>query len=152
MAMTLPAELAGTLPRARHGEGRPRRLPGFQFEAQAPPADALPRMDVAIFVGFAAAGPLDTPVPIEDVAGFRSIFGPDAPLAWDEARGEPLYALLGPTVRAFFRNGGRRCWVIRVAREPRANFFPVPGLAQLRRWADGALRALGPAFAQARSE
>ena len=38
---------------------RVRRLPGFRFETQAPPLpEVLPRMDIAVFVGFAAAGPL----------------------------------------------------------------------------------------------
>src|SRR2546430_253667 len=37
-----------------------RRLPGFRFEAQNAPLDeALPRMDVALFVGFAASGAID---------------------------------------------------------------------------------------------
>ena len=37
----------------------------------------LPRMDVAAFVGFAAAGPLDVPVAVEDAARFRDVFGAD---------------------------------------------------------------------------
>ena len=44
-----------------------RRLPGFRFEAQPPPlAEVLPRMDVPVLVGFAAAGPLHVPVPVEE--------------------------------------------------------------------------------------
>ena len=40
------------------------RLPGIDFETVARSAgdDALPRMDVAVFVGFAAAGPVHRPV------------------------------------------------------------------------------------------
>jgi hypothetical protein len=34
-------------------------------------------------------------------------------------------------VRAFFANGGRRAWVIRVAEAPRSNRFPVPGLCRV---------------------
>ena len=46
-----------------------RRLPGFRFEAPpAAPAEVLPRMDIAVFVGFAASGPLHTPVKVEDEA------------------------------------------------------------------------------------
>jgi len=46
-----------------------RRLPGFRFDTQADvPADILPRMDIAAFVGFAGAGPLDLPVPVESTA------------------------------------------------------------------------------------
>lgn len=125
-----------------------RRLPGFRFEAQTPPLDeVLPRMDVAVFVGFAASGPLHLPVAVEDAAQFAALFGADAPLAWDARRGETVYAHLGPAVRAFFRNGGRRCWVVRVAGRTRPNFVYVPGLARLK--PDG---RLAPALARARSE
>ena len=94
-----------------------RRLPGIRVDV-APPAavQALPRMDVAVFVGFASTGPLHLPVPVESVDQYRAVFGPDAPLAWDEQRGERVRAHLGCAVRAFFANGGRRCWVLRVAR------------------------------------
>jgi hypothetical protein len=125
-----------------------RRLPGFRFEAQTPPLDeVLPRMDVAVFVGFAASGPLHLPVAVEDASQFAALFGTDAPLAWDARRGETLYARLGPAVRAFFRNGGRRCWVVRVAGRTRPNFIQVPGLARVK--PDG---RLAPALAPARSE
>jgi hypothetical protein len=131
-----------------------RRLPGFRFEAQAPQiTEALPRMDVAVFIGFAASGPLDTPVPVEDAAQFAAIFGEDAPLAWDKQRGEQLFAYLAPAVRAFFQNGGRRCWVVRVAGEQaRSNYFPIPTLAMAGFDASGKLERITPAFAQARSE
>jgi hypothetical protein len=125
----------------------PRRLAGFRFVAQ-PPAlpEKLPRMDIAVFVGFASAGPLDYPVVIEDPAQFRDIFGDDVPLAWDSRRSEAVHAHLAPTVRAFFRNGGRRCWVIRVAGEKaETDEFPIPGLAQV----DDA--AISPAFLRGRS-
>lgn len=111
-----------------------RRLPGIRFEAQAPPPeDVLARMDVAGFVGFAASGPLDVPVAVEDATQFADVFGANAPLAWNAARGEQLDAYLGPAVRAFFRNGGKRCWVVRVADGRRAarDLFPVSGLAQV---------------------
>jgi len=130
-----------------------RRLPGFRFEVQPPPlTDVLPRMDVAVFVGFAASGPLHTPVPVEDVAQFTAIFGDDVPLAWDQQRGEIVYAYLAPAVRAFFRNGGRRCWVVRVAGNARSNYFPIPGLAQVRLDDDRNIVEIRPAFARARSE
>ena len=115
-----------------------RRLPGFRFEAQPPPLDeVLPRMDVAAFVGFAASGPLHLPVAVEDVAQFNAVFGDDAPLVWDTRRGETVYSHLASAVKAFFRNGGRRCWVVRVAGRARANYFHVPGLARI--WPDGRL-------------
>lgn len=145
---------------------RTARLPGIRFEVQAPtPTEILPRMDIAVFVGFAASGPLHRPVVVEDVAHFESIFGADAPLAWDNTRGEMLYAYLAPAVRAFFRNGGRRCWIIRVARQTpstdasppaasvaQSNYFQVPGLMRAEFDAQGQLIRVSPAFAQARSE
>lgn len=95
---------------------RPPRLPtGVSFEAPAPPDGTLPRMDVVAFVGFAGRGPLDTPTPVTSAAEFAAVFGPDIALAWDAARGEPVTTHLGPAVRAYFRNGGRRCWVVRAA-------------------------------------
>ena len=95
----------------------PRRLPGIRIDVAPPPvAEALPRMDVAVFAGFASTGPLHVPVLITGVPHFAAVFGRDAPLVWDAERGERVYAHLGPSVRAFFANGGRRCWVIRVAR------------------------------------
>lgn len=125
-----------------------RRLPGIRFEAQPPAlAESLPRMDVAVFVGFAESGPLDTPVVVEDAAQFESVFGGEVALAWDRERGERVTAHLATTVRAFFRNGGRRCWVVRVAgRRARANLLPVPGLLRVR--ANG---GAAPAYACARS-
>lgn len=139
-----------------------RTLPGFRFETKAPPlAESLPRMDIAVFVGFAASGPLQTPVALESEAQFSALFGEDAPLAWDLERGEQIYAYLAPAVRSFFRNGGRRCWVIRVARRAgkdannlnraRYNYFPIPGLARVEFGKDGTT-VLSPGFARARSE
>jgi hypothetical protein len=136
-----------------------RRLPGIRFEVTAPPLpEELPRMDVAAFVGFAASGPLDVPVAVEDVAQFHAIFGVDAPIAWSAERGEVLYASLASAVRAFFRDGGERCWVVRVARRPndpggsqgaaRANLFGLPGVFAYRT----DTRELAPASAVARSE
>lgn len=124
-----------------------RRLPGLRFEARPPPvAEPLPRMDVAAFVGFAASGPLHRPVVVEDPARFHDLFGRDAPLAWDTVNGEVAQAHLPPAVRAFFRNGGVRCVVVRVAGAARANRFPVSGLLRCQG------TALAPAFARARSE
>lgn len=95
----------------------PRRLPGVRIEVAPPPAEqALPRMDVAVLVGFASTGPLHLPVAVESVGQFAAVFGADAPLAWDAVRGERVRAHLGAAVRAFFANGGTRCWVVRVTR------------------------------------
>lgn len=110
-----------------------RRLPGIRFEAQPPaPAIVLPRMDVAGFVGYASAGPLDVPVSVDDPAAFARIFGPDQPIAWDARHGETVHAALGPAVRSFFRNGGRRCFVVRVADVgARTTTFQLPGVVAL---------------------
>ncbi len=123
-----------------------RRLAGIRFVSQ-PPAlpEKLPRMDIAVFVGFAPAGPLHRPVVVEDPAHFATLFGDDMPLAWDVEKGVQTSASLAPAVRAFFRNGGRRCWVIRVAGPAETDLFPLPGLARL------AGPALQPGFAPARS-
>jgi hypothetical protein len=111
------------------------RRPGLRFEAQAPPSPVvLPRMDVACFVGYAAGGPFQVPVPVEDPEQYAAIFGDDVALAVEPGTGEPAYAQLGPAVRGFLREGGRRCWVVR-AGEPdaaEAPAFVVPGLWRLR--------------------
>jgi hypothetical protein len=107
-----------------------RPLPGIFFETRAKPlGDALPRMDIPVFVGFAASGPVHAPVAIEDVAQFAMIFGGDVELPSPRGASAPRYAHLAPCVRAFFRNGGRRCWVVRVAGAgAAANQFAIPGL------------------------
>jgi hypothetical protein len=111
---------------------RRRRLAGIAVDPILPRRDdVLPRMDVAIFAGFAASGPVNLPVAVEDVAEFTRIFGSDAPLAWDAERGSTVYAQLAPAVRAFFDNGGRRCWIIRLARNAHVNALRVPGVAAI---------------------
>jgi hypothetical protein len=138
-----------------------RRLPGFRFEAIAPAReDVLPRMDVALFVGFASTGPVGIPVAVESAEQFKTIFGEDLPLVWDATKSETVYAFLAPTVRSFFRNGGRRCWILRVARTKAGkknplnrasyNFFPLSGLTRIDFDEDG-LNELSPAFARARA-
>ncbi len=130
-----------------------RPLPSIRFEPRpARPADALPRMDVAVFVGFAASGPLHTPVAVDSPAQFQAIFGDDAPLAWNAERGETTSAQLGASVRAFFSNGGRHCWIVRVAAdEARSDHFPLPGLLCARFVAHGSVLTI-PAFARARAK
>lgn len=96
----------------------PRRLiPGIAVEV--PPAafpDALPRMDVALFVGFAERGPVHQPVAVESVDAFASVFGGDLALAHGSGDDGPAMAALPPSVRGFFSNGGTRAFVIRVCR------------------------------------
>ncbi len=137
--------------------------PGVRVTA-APSAEAggLPRMDIALFVGFAASGPVHRAVAVDSPATFARVFGGEAPLAWDAVRGETLTSLLGLSVRAFFENGGRRAYVIRTCRTEElqpllppggmpvsvaeAGIFPVPGMLSLP--AGGAPE---PAHARARS-
>jgi phage tail sheath protein FI len=124
-----------------------RPLPGIRFEAQAPPSgDVLPRMDIPAFAGFAASGPIHQPVAVEDAATFEMIFGAALPLANEAGASTPTEAYLAPAVRAFFRNGGRRCWIVRLARDAQANRFLIPGLQTL---ADD--DALADAYGVARS-
>jgi hypothetical protein len=138
-----------------------RRLPGFRFEAQAASREnILPRMDVAVFVGFAASGPINVPVVVESAEQFNQIFGIDLPLVWSREKGATVHAYLPPTVRAFFRNGGTRCWIIRTARlhpskknpQNRAyyNYFPLSGLAAIN-FDEDKIANITPAFAHARA-
>jgi hypothetical protein len=128
------------------------RLPGIQFDVVAPPAvEALVRMDIAVFIGFATSGPLQTPVAVEDIAHFEEIFGNDLSIANDPSSNQPVYALLPSSVRAFFRNGGTRCWVIRVADTlALSNRFPIPGLFELQ--GNAMVQTYVQAYARARSE
>ncbi len=106
-------------------------FPGIYFDTVQPALDSvLPRMDIASFVGFASSGPLHTPVVVEDLARFRDIFGADLDLAWDDERNFVEQSFLGAAVENFFRNGGKRCWVVRVADEDLAQTarFAIPGL------------------------
>src|SRR5258708_4842741 len=80
--------------------------PGVYFEWQDRRLGgmALARGDIAGFVGIARRGPVGLPVRIESWSQFTSAFGfhtPAGHLAW--------------AVEGFFANGGRRCWVVRVA-------------------------------------
>lgn len=106
------------------------RLPGVLCETRISNLGPRPlRLDVAGFVGLAERGPLDVPVMVEDFSQYRLIFGGDLPLA--RVEGRPLFAHLPRAVEAFFENGGRRCYVVRVAGEGnRANQFLLPGLLQ----------------------
>jgi hypothetical protein len=139
-----------------------RRLPGFRFEAQAASrARVLPRMDIALFIGFASSGPIGIPVVLESAEQFNTIFGRDLPLVWNKEKGETVHAYLAPSVRAFFRNGGSRCWVIRTARTKPSeekplnracrNFFPLAGLAGAHFNAQK-IADIVPAFARARAK
>jgi hypothetical protein len=129
-----------------------RPLPGIRFEAlSAPVRGDLPRMDIPVFVGFSAAGPVDVPVPIEDPGQFTAVFGADVALPAPARRRSAECAQLGPVARAFFRNGGRRCWIVRVARRAESGQFTVPGLIRVETGLGGGALA-APAVMRARSE
>ena len=126
------------------------RLPGIYFQAEIPETEeSLPRMDIAAFIGLAESGPLHTPVPIEDKNRFWEIFGDNLELARDAATHRKQYAYLASSVKAFFLNGGRRCWVVRVAdTNARSNLFPLTSLVRV----DNVNNTFLPAVARARSE
>jgi uncharacterized protein len=119
------------------------RLPGVDCQPALPAAPPLISLDVAGFVGFAERGPLHLPVAVEDPNQYLAVFGGDVVLATDG--GIPVYANLPGAVQAFFDNGGRRCYVVRVAgADARAARWPVPGM---RLWQpDG---TVGAVFVQA---
>lgn len=113
----------------------PRRLPGVLFEAPPPaPDEALPRMDIAFFAGFADRGPLDRAMAVESLAAFEALYGSGIVLARDSETGEAVGGLLHPCVRSFFSQGGRRCWILRVAGEGvEQAVFPLAGLVRAQR-------------------
>jgi hypothetical protein len=87
----------------------PYRTPGVRFEwLDPPPGIGDRRTDIAGFVGIAARGPLHEPVKVESWTQFTSTFGAHIAQAY-----------LAYAVEGFLLNGGRTCWVVRVA-DPRA--------------------------------
>src|SRR5690348_12786096 len=85
--------------------------PGVYFErADASVGGIGPlRTDVAGFVGIAERGPLGIAVPVESIKQFEAWYG-----------GVIDNGYLAYCARAFFENGGRRMWVVRVASEAAA--------------------------------
>ena len=124
-----------------------RRLPGVQFQAQPQaPDQSLPRMDIAFFVGFAGSGPLSAAVAVESLVEFETVFGAGLTLAADARSGAPVLGLLHPAVRGFFSQGGRRCWVLRVAgADARTSRFGLPALLTAQRRETGDPWYLSPA-------
>ena len=62
------------------------------------------RTDIAAFIGLAERGVLHQPAPIESWRQFQTVFGDFV-----------SYGYLAYCVKAFFENGGERCYVVRVA-------------------------------------
>jgi phage tail sheath protein FI len=93
--------------------------PGVYYErvdASTPAISAI-RTDIAGFVGIARRGPLDTPVPIQSWRQFQGYFG--------DVTGAGFLAY---AVRGFFENGGRRCWIVRVASREEAGGAATAGI------------------------
>src|SRR6267142_1464640 len=85
-----------------------RLTPGVYYErvdASAPAISVL-RTDISGFVGIATRGPLNQALPVQSFRQFQAYFGDFT------GAGYLAYA-----VRAFFDNGGQRCWIVRVASE-----------------------------------
>jgi len=82
------------------------RAPGVYVERldANPQHLGLGRTDVAGFVGVTERGPVQVPIKIESHRQFVTTFGAAMP-----------YAYLWYAVAGFFENGGRTCWVVRVA-------------------------------------
>ena len=80
--------------------------PGVYFELQdkAPPVIRQVRTDITGFVGLAERGPLHQPVQIESWRQFQAQFGDFV-----------AYGFLSYAVKGFFENGGRTCFIVRVA-------------------------------------
>lgn len=128
-----------------------RRLPGLRFDVPAPALrEALPRMDIALFIGFAASGPIDLPVAVESLAEFETVFGREITLL-ERPDGSALPGLLHPSMRLFFGHGGRRAWVVRVAAATaRSTRFALQQVLLLRRAGAGEPWRAEPAWVQAR--
>src|SRR5215470_8996503 len=80
--------------------------PGVYYrraDVSAPVVSAI-RTDVAGFVGIASRGLVDVAMPIESWRQFQAHYG-----------GFTGSGFLAYAVRGFFENGGRRCWIVRVA-------------------------------------
>lgn len=79
--------------------------PGVYFQTVTPerPIAAIPT-DIAAFIGIAVSGPLHQPVRLESWAQFQTVFGPFTGQGY-----------LAYSVKAFYENGGRTCWVVRIA-------------------------------------
>lgn len=75
-----------------------------EFRDAAPPVIRRVRTDITGFVGLAERGPLNEPVQIESWRQFQARFGSFVP-----------YSFLAYAVKGFFENGGRTCFIVRIA-------------------------------------
>jgi uncharacterized protein len=91
----------------------PGGLPRVTFEARRPSELAPLRTDIALFLGTAPRGPVDTPVRIEGWRTYESVFG-----------GLSAASYMGHALKGYYENGGQIAWVVRLA--PAA--LPATGL------------------------
>lgn len=86
-------------------EVRPPGVYPVGFESRITPL-RIADTHIAGFVGLASKGPLDEPRHIQNWTEFVEIYGPTSE------------GYLARSVEGFFQNGGRACYVVRVARRP----------------------------------
>lgn len=86
-------------------EVRPPGIYPVGFESRITPL-SIAEAHIAGFVGLASKGPLDQPRHIQNWNDFVEIYGPTSE------------GYLARAVEGFFQNGGKSCYVVRVARRP----------------------------------
>jgi hypothetical protein len=96
--------------------------PGVYFERVDNASQAIPeiRTDIAGFVGIAQMGPVHKATAVESWQQFQSTFGSFIPNAY-----------LAYSAKAFFENGGKRMYVVRVAAPNVKTTTSSPGLQPL---------------------
>lgn len=89
------------------------RPPGVYTEPSERRNEALSLMRSGVpgFVGLARRGPTNVPVRIASPGQFTTVFGE-----------LPEGGFLQPSIEAFFANGGKECWVVRVAHRSGRSF------------------------------
>ena len=85
-----------------------------EIAAMGQPIDVSPET-TAVFVGRALRGPVNTPVLVKNLAGYRRRFGD----TWSRSS-------LGPAVQQFFAHGGSSLYVVRVANGARGAMLCLP--------------------------
>ena len=110
---------------------RPGLPPGVYEETPAVARRVRVRLDVAALIGLAERGPVNTPVAIDDLGQFETLFGRALP-----GLNLPL------AVRLFFANGGRRCVAVRC--------LDHANVRTTRLYLPGVLALNGPSRRQAR--
>ena len=85
-----------------------------EIASMGQPIDVSPDT-IAAFIGRALRGPLNTPILINNFAGFNRRFG-----------GHWCHSSLGPAVKQFFEHGGRELYIVRVANNVRGAMICLP--------------------------